>query len=318
MRQRYDAIRKRWNAFACSRRGLKILRAARIAFIGSIAAYLVWELRDVELSQVARGLPRQPHFYVLLLIVYFILPASQILAYRITWVFRLRNGIPAFIKKRILNKDVLGYSGEVFLYTWASKHIGESPAEIMKTIRDQNILSSAASTMVAIVLVALFVFTGQVTLTELVGERKESTVIVAGIILVIVMMIMGRGWKYMFAMSWRPASMIFCVHVARVLVRTVTEITMWHVAMPEVPLKVWFTYAAVTIIVTRIPFLPAADLAIMSIAVGLSSVMGVTEAHIFALFTAVAVVHRGVNLLFFAVLPALEQSSDAGRRPLRR
>ncbi len=283
--------------------------------MGAIVAYLIWELRDVDLAQVVAGLPLQPHFYALLLVVYFALPASQILAYRITWEFRVSDGIPAFIKKRILNKDVLGYSGEVFLFSWASRHVREPPVELMKTIRDQNILSSAASTSVAIVLIIVFIFTGQVTLADLVGERAQSTLVGGGIGLVVLLAILVRVWKYVFGMPWRPALAVYGIHVARLLLRQCAEIAMWHVAMPEVPLKVWFTYAAVTILISRIPFLPAIDLVTMSVAVGLSSALEVSEAHIFALFAAIALVQRGINLLFFAGLPAIErgrtQTADA-------
>ena len=306
MRPRLEAVAAWWKAYAASKRGRKVLRLAQGAFVVGIIAYLVWELRDVELSQVVQGLPRQPHFYVLLLAAYFILPASQILAYRVTWQFKLRDGIPAFIQKRILNKDVLGYSGEVFLYAWAQAHVKESPVDLMKTIRDQNILSAAASTMVAIVLVTVFVFAGQLTITDLIGDRQTSTVVAYGLAVAAILVVLVRIWRYLFDMPWRPASVVFSVHTARVLLRQVIEIFMWHVAMPEVPLKVWFTYAAVTIAVTRIPFLPAADLVIMGIAVGLSGVLSVSEAHVFALFTAIAVVHRGINLLFFATLPAYD------------
>jgi len=305
----FDAIQQRWKAITDSRRGRRVLKGARITFFVGIMAYLVWELRDVDPVQVIRGLPLNPLFYALLLVGYFILPASQILAYSVTWNFRLRQGIPAFIKKRILNKDVLGYSGEVYLFAWASEHVDASPVALMKTIRDQNILSAAASTLVAIVLVALFIVTGQITLTTLLGDTRQSVVVAGGIALLVILIVMVRIWKYLFDMPWRPASKVFSVHMARVLLRQVADIGMWHLAMPEVSLKVWFTYAAVSIIVTRIPFLPAADLVVMGIALGLADVMQVPEAQLFALFAAVAVLNRGLNLLFFATLVSSGRAS---------
>ncbi len=314
MRLTFDAIQKGWQSFAGSSHGRRLLKGARIVFAVGIVAFLAWKLRDVDLAQVASGLPLKPHFYALLLVVYFVLPASQVLAYRITWTFRLRHGIPAFIKKRILNKDVLGYTGEVFLYSWATRHVDEPAVELMKTIRDQNILSSAVSTMVTIILVTVFIFTGQVTLSDLVGERQQGTIIAGTIALAIVLAILVRVWKYVFSMPWRSASMVFSVHVARILLRQVAEITMWHVAMPEVPLKVWFTYAAAIILGTRIPFLQP-DLLTLGIAVALATKLGVSEAHILALFGAVVVVHRGISLLFFAALPALERRDGAAGKP---
>lgn len=310
MRVNLDAIQRRYKTYTESWWGRRVLKAARIAFVTGVVGYLVWKLRDVDLDQVVAGLPASIEFYLLLLLAYFILPAAQILAYRVTWSFPLRHGIPAFVKKRILNKDVLGYSGEVFLFSWATKYVREPPVELAKTIRDQNIVSAAASTIVTIVLVIVFIFTGQVTLSDLVGHWEESTIIVGGLVLAVVMTIMVRIWKWVFAMPFGQSSKVFSVHVARVLVRQVAEIMMWHIAMPEVPLKVWFTYAAVTIIVTRIPLVPAQDLLIMGVAVGLSDALGVPKEHILALFGAVAVVYRGINVLVFALLPMMERQKQ--------
>ncbi len=312
MRLTFDVIQKGWQSFAGSSRGRRLLKGARIVFTVGIVAFLAWKLRDDDLAQVVSGLPLKPHFYALLLVVYFVLPASQVLAYRITWTFRLRHSIPAFIKKRILNKDVLGYTGEVFLYSWATRHVDEPAVELMKTIRDQNILSSAASTMVAIILVTVFIFTGQVTLSDLVGDRQQGTIIAGTIALAIVLVILVRVWKFVFAMPWRSASMVFSVHVARIFLRQVAEITMWHVAMPEVLLKVWFTYAAAFIFASRIPFIQP-DLLTVVIAVALATKLGVSEAHILALFGAVVVVHRGISLLFIMALPALKRRGGAVR-----
>ena len=311
MARMFDAIRSGWQSMADSGRGRNLRKAAKTIFVLGIVAYLAWQLRDVDLVQVAGGLPLNPAFYALLLVVYFALPASQILAYRITWTFRLREAVPVFIKKRILNRDVLGYSGEVFLFSWATKHLKETPKALMKTIRDQNILSSAASTMVAIVLIIVFISTGQITLADLVGEQQRGTIIAVTTAAGVLLAILVRIWKYVFSMHWRPATLVFGVHVARLLVRQVAEIAMWHLAMPEVPLKVWFTIAAVMILVSRIPFLVAVDLLNISIAVGLSGVLGVSEPHILALFAAIALVQRGINLLFFAALPVFERKSES-------
>ena len=316
VRKRFAAVQQRWRAVAGSSAGRRWLKGARIAFVAGIVAYLVWQLLDMGLVQVAQGLPVKPQFYALLLLVYFTLPAAQILAYRVTWSFPLRHGIPAFLKKRILNVDVLGYSGEVFLYSWAARHVDARPVALMETIRDQNIISSAASTLLAVVLVTVFLFTGQVTLSDLVGERTQGTIIAGALAVGLVLVILVRVWKYLFSMPWRPASVVFGIHIARVLLRQTAEIAMWHVAMPEVPLKVWFTYAAITIAVTRIPFIQVKDLVAMSIAVGLAGVMGVEEVHIYALFAAVVLVQRGISLLFFAILPTLERRGLAGRSPV--
>ena len=305
-----ESAQKRWDEIAHSTNGRRVLKIARILLFVGIIAFLVWELRDVDPVEVIQGLPLDIRFYLLFLAGYFILPITQILAYSVTWNFKLKHAIPAFIKKRILNKDVLGYSGEVYLYAWARDHVDAPAMSLMKTIRDQNILSAASSTLVAIILVAVFMVSGQITINTILGETSLGGIIAGGVGIALILVILVRIWKYLFDMPWGQASKIFSLHTARVLLRQVADIGMWHVAMPEVSLKVWFTYAAVSIIVTRIPFLPAADLVVMGVALGLAEVMEVPEAQLFALFASVTVLNRGVNLLFFGTMVTTKNESN--------
>lgn len=292
----------RWNAFSDSPRGRRLLRIGRAVLTVGILGYLVYELSGLDITEVARGLPRTAWFYLLLVLLYFLLPTVQLLAYRMVWPFEIRSAISAFIKKRILNKDVLGYSGEVYLFTWARNHVALPARSLGETVRDMNIVSAVASTFMAVVLLTIFIFKGQINISSLLGEAQ--TIALAGglaFTLIFVLVVL-RLRKYLFSMNLSLASAVFGLHTGRMLVRQVLEIAMWHLAMPEVPLQVWFTYAAVSIMVTRIPFLPSQDLITMGLAVRISGIMSVSEPHIFALFGAIAVVNRCINLLFFAGL----------------
>ncbi len=284
------------------RRGQRILRLARVAFTVGIIFFLVWQLRNVRVQDLIEGLPLDPWFYVLLILIYFLLPTVQFLAYRMVWDFSLASAYRAFIKKRILNKEVLGYSGELYLFTWAQDHVGHSSRSIIECIRDMNIISAAASTLVAIILVVVFAFVGQVNVSEVI-PKTHFTVVILGVIMILVVVLATLKWRRkIFSMPWMVTRMIFGLHVGRLIVRQVLEIGMWHLAMPEVPIQVWFTYAAVTIIVNQIPFTPSQDLITMAVAVSIADVMAVSEVHIAALFGAVAIVNRLINLIFFATL----------------
>lgn len=295
-------IRERLAEFRENPRGRRILRIVRASFTISIVLFLVWQLRGVEFRSVFQGLPRNPGFYVILVAVYFLLPAIQFLAYRVVWDFRPGPAIRAFIKKRILNKDVLGYSGEVYIFAWARDHVKLPGRSLLECIRDMNIVSAVASTLVAVVLLAFFALEGQVNVRSLIGETQTGVLIGGiGITMILLLIVLTRR-KWLFSMPWKTARIVFGLHIARVLVRQVLEISMWHLAMPEVSLKVWFTYASISIIVYRIPFIPNQDLLTMAVAVSIAGAMTVSEAHIAALFGAVALVNRLINLLFFATL----------------
>ena len=295
-------IQERLTELSTTRRGRRILRIARISFTIGIVLFMVWQLREVEFRSVFQGLPRNPGFYVLLIVLYFLLPTIQFLAYRVVWDFRPGPAIRAFIKKRILNKDVLGYSGEVYIFAWARDHVVMPSRSLMECIRDMNIISAVASTLIAVLLLAFFALEGQVNVRDLIG-KTQAAVLIGGIgVTLILFVIVFTRRKWLFSMPWKQTRIVFGLHVARVLVRQVLEITMWHLAMPEVPIEIWFTYAAISIIVYRLPFIPNQDLLTMAVAVSIAGAMTVSEAHIAALFGAVALVNRLINLLFFTTL----------------
>ena len=302
---RWRPTQEAWLQFAASKHGKVLLKAFRTVLLVAVIGYLIYELRDVAWEDIFSGLPMSATFYLLLLLVYFLLPVSQMLAYRVTWTFDAWQSLPAFIKKRIFNKDVLGYSGEVYFYGWARKHVAASDRAIMQTIRDQNIVSSAASTSIALGLLAFFLYSGQLNITEVVGESTATVLVAGGIVFLILAIVALRLRKCLFSMPARSAGKIFAIHVQRLVVGQVLQIAMWAIAMPEVSLEVWFTYAALSIIVTRIPFVPNADLIFMGIAVSMSGVLGVSEAGLFALLAAIAVVNRVANLVSFSGLSLL-------------
>ena len=296
-------IRERLIQLRATRRGRRILRLARILFTAGIVWFLIWQLRGVEFRDVFLSMPRNPGFYLLLVGVYFLLPTVQFLAYRVVWDFRPGPAIRAFIKKRILNKDVLGYSGEVYIFTWAQEHVGQSNQSLLKTIRDMNIISAVASTLMAVLLLSFIALAGQVNVQDLIGEAEAYTVIGgSGVTLILLILILSKRRGWLFSMPWKATSIVFGLHVVRILMRHSLEIGMWHLAMPEVPLQTWFNFAAISIIVSRIPFIPNQDLLTMAVAVSITGAMTVSETHIAALFGAVGIVNRLINLLFFTTL----------------
>ncbi len=295
-------IQERLKEFSTTRRGKRILRIARITFTIGVVLFMVWQLREIEFRNVFLELPTNPLFYVLLVILYFLLPTIQILAYRVVWDFRPGPAIRAFIKKRILNKDVLGYSGEVYIFAWAQNHVAMANRSLMECIRDMNIISAVASTLSAIPLLAFFALEGEVNLRDLIGETQAG-VLIGGIgVTLILFVILFTRRKWLFSMPWKQTRIVFGLHVARVFIRQILEITMWRLAMPEVPIEIWFTYAAIFIVVYRLPFIPNQDVVTMAVAVGIAGAMTVSEVHIAALFGAVALVNRLINLLFFTTL----------------
>ncbi len=298
-------LKTEWMRFLESKRGRRVLQGARVVFMLGIFAYLVYELRDVSWSEIGAALPTNPLFYLIFLLLYFLLPVAESFIYRITWTFEAWKSLPAFIKKRIYNNDVLGYSGEFYFYTWARKNVGLSDREILKTIRDQNVVSSAASTMIALVLVAVFLYIGQINITEWIGPQETSYLVGGAVVALLLAAIAVPLRRYLFSMAARTALLIFAIHLARLIVGQALQIGMWAVAMPEVSLPVWYTFAAASIIVSRIPLIPNRDLIFLGLGVSLSGVVGISEAGVFAMLGAITLMGKVINVMFFSALSVL-------------
>ncbi len=311
-------LKARWTAFATSARGRRVLRLARWLFAAGILAYLAYDLTRIGWHEIGAGLPTNPLFYLLFLLLYFSIPIAEVFLYRITWHFDGWRSFPAFVKKRIYNKDVLGYSGEVFFYTWARKNIDLSDLDVLKTIRDQNIISSVASTVIAVLMVVFFLYSGKISVAELMGQHYVSYLI-GGTVVLLVLTALGIRWrKYLFSMTLKTTLLVLGVQCLRLIVGQGVQIAQWAVAMPEVPLRVWFTYAAVSIIVSRIPIIPNRDLIFLGAGVSLAGLVQISSAGVAGMLVMITVLGKVLNVVFFAGLSLLGRSSGPAPPPVEK
>lgn len=272
----------------------------RFLFVG-IVIWMGIELTNVGWMAVWESLPTQPLFYLFFLIAYFQLPFFEVWIYRLTWVFDAVKSIPTFIIKRVYNKDVLGYSGELYFFVWAKKHLSLKDKDILFTIKDNNIISSVASTVVSVGLLSIFFFTGQVPIDEW-FKADQLVYWISGIVFALVLFIvLYRFRNYVIHMSWRTAFSIFGIQMLRLLVVQVLNLLMFYVVMPETPMYVWFTYLSIEIILSRIPFLPNKDFIFVSLSISLAGNLDVSESAIAGLMLTRSVLGKILNFIFFAV-----------------
>lgn len=284
---------------------------ARLVTLG-IVAWLGWTLTEIGWVAVLEALPRTPWYYLLFVVIYFSLPVCETWIYRLIWPIGFREGLRAFVAKRVLNEEVLGYSGEVYLWLWARDHVGVSRMEAFRAVRDVSIVSTIASTTVAFGLLGALVFSGQVALEELVGDVDAVLVATGVVIAVAVAAAAARFRRHLFATPPRTAGAIFGIHMLRLLGANGLILVQWAIVVPEVGWGVWFTYLAALIVLNRVPFLPSKDLFFLSLGVGMSGALGVAEASVAGLFLAASVLTRVSNL---ALLAATQHGNLRGGAP---
>lgn len=303
--QKFRLFRQKLRTFLASPKGKRVSRFATYFFQVMIIGVIFYQLTGIGWGEIYRSLPTTPFFYLLFLFIYFLLPFSEVLAYRICWDIPYFGSIPIFIKKRIFNKDVMGYSGELVLMQWAASEGPLGQKQAFKDIRDMNIISSAASTFVALGLLALLLLTGQIRAldylfdTEAISGYSSLEYVIGFIVLVIVSGIAYRFRKYLFSMSWEISSKIFLIHSCRMVILYAAQILQWYIVLPDVSIEIWFTFLSVNIVISRIPFLPSHELVATGTNIELAKVVNAPVAAVTGLFLVHDVLGKILNLVFY-------------------
>lgn len=277
----------------------------QIAIIG----ILLYQILDIGIENIIQELPAEPLFYVFFLLIYFTLPLTEYITYNISWRITFWKSQAIFLKKRVYNKTVLGYSGEVQLFFWLEKELGIPKKEAFKVVRDNNTLSTLASTFVAITLLAVFIISGQIKFLDWVSAENALYGLAGLVAFVVILVIFRRLREFLFSMKKADAFKIFGIHTARMFLLTVFQVLQWYVVVPEVSLSIWFTLVAMQLILSRIPFLPNKDLIFIGAGLEFGQTVDISIATLAGLLLVHHILDKVMNLAVFAYLSVQEKSS---------
>ena len=293
--------RRRWRRFSRSQRGKTILKRTRQLVTAAVLGYLVYRMADIGWENVVLSLPRTPWFYIIFGGIFFVQPVTQALIYQKIWPTSFRSLLPATLVKRVYDKEVLSYSGDVYLYTWARKALPLPSLEIFHGIKDNAILSSIASTGIAFGLLAFFVMSGIMPLPDAVQNNIWMYVIGTVFILVILIAVGVQIRKSVFKLPGRILGLLLGLHAGRILLAQALQITAWMVVEPEVPVEIWFAFLAVQIMTGRIPLLPSKDLIFVAIGIEMAGTINLDPALIAGLLGMQSVIDKSTNVTAFAI-----------------
>ena len=283
---------KSWKTYL--KKGIRYLIQA------GIIGYLAFKLYDIGLTRVVESLPVNPLFYLLFFIIYFSLPFSEIFIYGVKWNFRGFRAFLIFVQKKVLNMDVLGYSGEFYLFYWAKDKLKIGSVEAMKFIKDNNILSSVSSTFVSVVLLIFFLTQGYIDIEKYLPQIENNlTYVWIGLGVVVVGFIAYKFRRYILSVSFDEALKIMAIYTGRLILINVVQIVQYKIAEPTVPWGVWFSLMAVQIMSTRIPFLPSRDVLYVNVAIEMSVMLNVPETQLVGVLTANLILKKCVGALSF-------------------
>ena len=301
----FNLYRAKVKSFFNSPPGKRLLKFVTYLFQVLIIGIIIYQLTGIGWANIWASLPTEPLFYLLFLFIYFLLPLSETIAYKISWGIPYFKSIPIFIKKRIFNKDVMGYSGEIVLMHWGVKTLSIDKKQAFKDIRDMNIISSAASTFVALGLLVVLILTGQIrALDYLIADdiwagTGALDYVIGSVLLVILLGVIYRFRKYLFSMSFSVSYKVFLIHSFRMLILYAAQILQWHIVLPELSLEIWFTFLSVNIVISRIPFLPSQEFIATGTNIELAKVLNAPVAAVSGILLVHDVLGKVLNLILY-------------------
>ena len=305
------SLQARWVAFRDTPTGKLTVRTGRVLFMAALLSYLAYQFTRIGWARILDALPSDGLFYAVFAVLYLALPVTESVVYGLSWDVPFWRGFPAFLKKRVYNKDFFGYSGEVFMYAWARKATALSGREVLHIIKDNTLLSSFASTVFSVLLLLVFLFVGDL---ERIGMSRASGPAFVWVAVAVTVLVAGLGLRFrrrLFGMPTRLIVLAFGLYFVRLVGINALQVLQWSRVIPDVAIGTWFTFLAAQVIVSRVPLLPAKDLLFLSASVGLAGVMGLSPDRVAAMLVVLSALDKSVNLVAFVLVSAFDRSTKA-------
>lgn len=293
-------------AFFETDKGKKVSKWIQRLFSLAIVSILVYQIVDIGIQEVLTNIPTNPVFHFIVFLTVVQLPLFEVWIYHIIWKSPWRQTLPVMLVKNVYNRDVMGYSGEVYLFVWAQKFLNKTKTDILKDIKDINVVSSFASTFFAIALLSFFFFTGLLIIDEWINATNSVYFIVGSIVAAILIVLIYFFRKVILTIPYSQAFGIFSIHFFRLVFYVIMMLIMFLLVIPEISLKLAFTFIAAEIIITRIPFIPNRDLVFTSLS--LEYIMATNPAlglEISALLVARNILVKLINFATYGVAHVL-------------
>jgi hypothetical protein len=294
LRQHLSDIKKRTPEWVPS--------AIRRTLILVVTTLIMWQTWNIGWDEVLRNLPTTPWFYLIMAVLYVMLPITELLIYTQLWNVKKRMLFPIFLIKRVYNEEVLGYSGELYLFTKIRKYTDRSERELMHDVRDTNIISAIVSNVVAISLVSVLIFFGFIPVKMLLEQTNLLYVSIGIITFIIIVALAVQFRRHIFSLPFKTAFRIFWTYLIRFVLQNALLVVQWAVVLPETPVYVWLIYVSTSIVLNRIPFLPAKDLVFVWIGIQLSMSLDVATAGLAGMLIVSSALSRIANLIIYITL----------------
>lgn len=240
---------------------IALLRFGAPAISLAVLAAAVLALREIDFHAVVAMVPNAPLFWLAFAGAYAVPIVADWTIYHRIWGLPA-SGLAPLTRKLLGNELVLGYVGDAYLYAWARRKGLVAPGAF-RAVKDVAILSAVASNAVTLVVAALASpFLG------ILGFQLPLWAVVAMATFIamppaIAMALHAR----LFSLPHPELKRILATHAVRAVATVFFIALLWHLALPQVALVWWVVFAALRMVLSRLPFISNKDLVLAGIAV---------------------------------------------------
>jgi hypothetical protein len=240
-----------------------LTKTYQIAIYGLLLSILIYQLVDIGFQNLLQATPTNPLVYIIAVVLFFVLPVSEYFGYSRFIPLGFRESIPVFIKKRVINKNLINYWGEFDFYVWLTKRMPHlTKRQLFDIIKDNNIISSIASIIIVVGLLFFLVF--YYDMSSLVGSSWNLIAYtLLGLSLFALLITISKKYR-VYSLNLADTLFLTNLHVSRMLFSSVLQILQWYLAISDVTLFELFIFLAVQLVISRIPMLPGKDLLFIS------------------------------------------------------
>jgi len=265
-----------------------------LGFSAAILLVIVIELRRLNFVTVLGLIPVSAAFWATFIAYYFSPVIGDWIIYRHLWRLPRIAFIP-LMRKLVSNELLLGYSGEVYFYSWARKN-ARLHAAPFGAVRDVSILSAVAGNgLTFVMVVALWPVIRKLQLS---GPAFNWSLLALAVSSFGIVLLQRR----FLSLSKRELHFVLSIQTLRICVTTALGILLWHLALPDTAVKLLIVLGALRLLLSRLPFLPNKEITFAAVVLLLFGKTGEVTAAVAMVATLVLIAH----IVLGAVLSALD------------
>ena len=215
---------------------------------------VIWQLTHIDFAEMWRLMPTSPLFWLLFIASYMTGVGFDWILFRRLWNLP-PSGIIILLRKAVANQILLDYAGEAYLYAWAKRNTGVTPAPFA-AIKDVTLLSGLAGNFASVVLLALcWPYLHVLDLGSQVDGFVLSIIAVLAISLGVIVF---RG--RVFSLPGCELRFIMAVHIIRIAVQLILTALLWLVLLPGTSAVWLLLLSTLRQLISRLPLLANKDL----------------------------------------------------------